>query len=289
MIPQDALSKITLHCSEPMQPDLGVMAMIRTIKECGDFARASFATSVPQYVGGHGIEVDFDEALGAGGMNSFSIADLNAICRNVRTEYGLIVQWDAWAVHSDRWDDHFLKYDYIGPVWPWFKDGMNVGCGGFSMYSRRLLDAIEDIGVDIPVGMAGDIWVCRHIRPRLERQYRIKFAPDKVANRFAFERVNPAKPTLGFHGLFNVWQFLSDTELARDFIPHIAGYAFKRIEAFEFLDTCLNGDRPDAAAALKKRFFHYHGGPEGLSTFMVRAGKHFDNFNPKLLKFLEAI
>src|SRR5215475_6278927 len=56
----------------------------------------------------------------------------------LRTAYMLAIQWDAWIVNAESWDNDFYCYDYIGAPW-WYKDNRNVGNGGFSLRSTRLM------------------------------------------------------------------------------------------------------------------------------------------------------
>jgi hypothetical protein len=46
--------------------------------------------------------------------------------------------------------------------------------------------------------------ICRVNRPLLEAQFGIRFADRDTAQRFAFERSAPTRPTFGFHGIFNM-------------------------------------------------------------------------------------
>ena len=54
----------------------------------------------------------------------------------------LLIQWDGYVVNPEAWDPAFLGCDYLGAKWYWHDDGMRVGNGGFSLRSRRLLDAL---------------------------------------------------------------------------------------------------------------------------------------------------
>lgn len=119
----------------------------------------------------------------------------------VRTPYCLVAQWDGFVVNGNRWDTSFLKYDYVGAPWPQFTDGDNVGNGGFSLRSKRLLEACRD-----PRFQAihpEDVAICRVNRRLLESDYGIRFADEGVATRFSFERGHPTR-TFGFHGVFNI-------------------------------------------------------------------------------------
>ena len=92
-----------------------------------------------------------------------SVDDYNEIIfqdlhKYFETSHCLIVQSDSFVVNSDLWKDEFLKYDYIGAPWP---DELvvnqnlvlnvkknPVGNGGFSLRSRKLVQATAKIDYD---------------------------------------------------------------------------------------------------------------------------------------------
>ncbi len=134
---------------------------------------------------------------------------MKKFCNYVDTDYALIIQWDGYVLNHRAWETGFLEYDYIGATWL-YKDNMNVGNGGFSLRSKKLLDILgsDDSLVEFK---PEDHHICRTYRPYLEKKYGIKFAPEEVANRFAIEAygssalpgANKYNGQFGFHG-FNV-------------------------------------------------------------------------------------
>lgn len=120
----------------------------------------------------------------------------------VSSPHCLIVQWDGFVLDADRWAPDFLDYDYIGAPWPQFSHGHDVGNGGFSLRSRRLLEACRDSRFH--KSHPEDVAICRVNRELLEREHQIRFADRLTASRFAFERGPPDEPTFGFHGVFNM-------------------------------------------------------------------------------------
>jgi hypothetical protein len=131
---------------------------------------------------------------------------LRGLAEHIPTSHALCVQWDGFVLHGSAWDPAFLEYDYIGAPWPHFTDAHNVGNGGFSLRSRRLLEACCDLPFDGT--QLEDVLICRQWRPELERRG-VRFAPDPVARRFAYERTSPRGHEFGFHGAFNLVRFLS--------------------------------------------------------------------------------
>ncbi|WP_338503356.1 DUF5672 family protein [Sphingomonas kaistensis] len=121
---------------------------------------------------------------------------------HIATEYVLVCQWDGFVVDPTAWDDNFLQFDYIGAPWPQFTDGHDVGNGGFSLRSRRLLDALQ--APDMITTSPEDVAIGRLNRERLERDHGLRFADTDTAARFSFERCAPTAPSFGFHGAFNL-------------------------------------------------------------------------------------
>jgi len=140
------------------------------------------------------------------GMEEYANLMLKWTWPLIDTEHALYVQWDGMATRPDLWDDEFLKYDYIGAPWPWKEEGFNVGNGGFSLRSRKLLrtcgfDSAIQLTKQEPV--AEDNIIGQHNRAYLEFKYGIKFAPTDVAKRFSFE-LGDYRESFGFHGLWNM-------------------------------------------------------------------------------------
>jgi hypothetical protein len=134
----------------------------------------------------------------------------------VQEEHFLLIQWDGMPVSPAYWDEAFLQYDYIGAPWDGQSPQFAVGNGGFSLRSRRLMEAIRTLGIAVnlsdPSHQAEDILICRTHRARLE-QVGIKFAPLEVARRFSFETGTPTKAVFGFHSTENFPIFFSEDEL----------------------------------------------------------------------------
>jgi hypothetical protein len=149
-----------------------------------------------------------------GSRQDYSRFMLKDLARHVTTTHALCIQWDGFVLDGRKWDPEFLDYDYIGAPWPHFGDGRNVGNGGFSLRSARLLRACENLpfgGTD-----AEDVLICRVCRDRLEVGG-IRFAPEAVARRFAFERFASSGDEFGFHGAYNLVRFLAPDDAVRIF------------------------------------------------------------------------
>jgi hypothetical protein len=90
--------------------------------------------------------------------------------RFLRTSHALIVQWDSWIIDSAQWCEGFLGCDYIGAPWGWHGDRFEVGNGGFSLRSRRLMEYLGAHRDRFPIAHPEDDIPCRHYRPALEAE-----------------------------------------------------------------------------------------------------------------------
>jgi hypothetical protein len=161
---------------------------------------------------------------------SYSEFLLGELGHHIRTEHCLIIQWDGFVLDARQWDPAFLEYDYIGAPWPQFDDGHNVGNGGFSLRSRRLLQACASDG--FVRSHPEDVAICRANRNFLEQERGIRFSGRAMAERFAFERSQPTGPTFGFHGIFNMISVLGEEqfwELYRTLDDRRTAYADYRL------------------------------------------------------------
>jgi hypothetical protein len=144
----------------------------------------------------------------------------------IDTDHILFAQWDAMAYDGTKWSDQFLEYDYIGAVWPWAPEGQNMGNGGFSLRSRKLLLACKDPAIQLHEQrkfIEEDAVQCVDHKQLLESKYGIKFAPTELAQQFSHEIQEGSyeyKPGFGFHGQWNVVK-LADLDVVDYFIPRM--------------------------------------------------------------------
>ena len=165
----------------------------------------------------------------------YSIFVLKELNGYIDTDFVLIIQWDGFIVNPDAWTQEFQNYDYIGAKWPWYNDGFNVGNGGFSLRSKRLLQILSGDKFKISIHSlkyGEDTYICRTYRRFLENEYGIKFAHESVADRFSYERIEPVGNPFGFHGLFNMWRYVKEEEFV-NFIQLLHPRTLNSIEAFE--------------------------------------------------------
>lgn len=181
------------------------------------------------------------------GRAAYSQFVIKELLRHIETEHVLLIQWDGYVVNPDAWSDEFLRHDYIGARWGFHDDAHCVGNGGFSLRSRRLLEALQDPAIDR--FEPEDLMICRDYRPLLESRYGIRFAPPEVADRFSFETTYPRGRPLGFHGLFNMWLFLDDAEVA-DFVAAMPASVQGSIQFLSLAKNFIDLKRFDSARTL---------------------------------------
>lgn len=145
---------------------------------------------------------------------------------HVRTPHALFIQWDGWVLHPELWTDRFLDYDYIGAPWTWYETN-RIGNGGFSLRSKRLMDALATRPDVFPFHKPEDDAICRHHRPMLE-QIGMRWPDDEaVAARFACEAGDWL--AFGFHGLWKFADVLPEDVVVQR-MAMMDGYQFKKDE-----------------------------------------------------------
>ena len=204
----------TLACVDCRYPRLALRAMSLSLEQCEYEAVRFFTDDV-----GSGpppdprIEVVTIPRIAS--LADYSRFVLKDLVRFIDTGFVQIVQWDGYVTHGASWSDRFLEYDFIGARW-WFREpGRDVGNGGFSLRSRKLLAALQDEAIE--VGEVEDNTICLVARGLLKERYGIRIAPGELADRYSFEGGVPSGREFGFHGIFNLPYFLDAVELA-DFL-----------------------------------------------------------------------
>jgi hypothetical protein len=91
-----------------------------------------------------------------------------------------------------------------GAPWGWHGDEFEVGNGGFSLRSCRLMQYVAEHRESFPYHHLEDEILCRRYRPELERAG-FRWASRSVALRFSFERTGFSGNDrhFGYHGIFN--------------------------------------------------------------------------------------
>lgn len=131
---------------------------------------------------------------------------IKELTKHFTTPHVLTIHHDGYVLNWKAWDDEFLKYDYIGATWN-YKDGRNVGNGGFSLRSKKLCDILANNTLGGGHYHPEDHHIGRTYRKSLE-DMGVVFAPEEVANRFSieaygtsFDGANRYSGQFGFHGV----------------------------------------------------------------------------------------
>lgn len=185
---------------------VNVSATIRALEvslEKVDFANCILFTDALVRVNDHRINVIPIVRLTS--SQAYSDFVLSHVVEHIDTSHCLIAQWDGHVLDAERWRSEFLDYDYIGASWPQFLDGHDVGNGGFSLRSRRLMELCREPGFkrlhpeDVAIG--------RYNRQWLEGKG-IRFAPGPIADLFSAERAGDVSASFGYHGAWHMPQVI---------------------------------------------------------------------------------
>ena len=207
------LPGVTLCCIDTFYHDYALVALKNCLAQCRfedvlflsdrDFGLPTIRTRL------------IDRLPNSAAYSRFVLKELH---RHIETPYVLLVQWDGFIQDARLWSEEFRAFDYIGARWTMFTDEANVGNGGFSLRSRRLLQATAD--PDLVEVHPEDYHMCRTYRGLLQERYGITYAPAALADRFSVECVvsgaEARKPleTFGFHSLYRMHRIISSDQLA---------------------------------------------------------------------------
>lgn len=196
-----------------------------------------------------GPEIEWRRIRPISSREDYSRFMLQQLADQIQTDFALCIQWDGYVLDGRCWKDEFFEYDYIGAPWPHFDDGHRVGNGGFSLRSKRLMEACTRL--PIVRGEAEDIAIGRTHRDWLEKQAGIRFAPEEIARSFAFERLPRGGAEFGFHGVFNMRSILGRSEF-RELLGSLDPGSIGRLETREiFWQSLADADIRSAYLALR--------------------------------------
>lgn len=193
LLPQVTLCAVT---------SVNVEATVRALEACLAqvvFADCKLLTDAPVRPRNPAITVVPIERLNS--SVAYSEFLLTKLVDHVDTSHCLVAQWDGHVLDARCWNPQFLNYDYIGASWPQFGDGHDVGNGGFSLRSRRLMEACRAPGFqqlhpeDLAIGRINREW--------LEGRG-MQFAPRALGDLFAAERGGDLACAFGYHGAWNM-------------------------------------------------------------------------------------
>jgi tetratricopeptide (TPR) repeat protein len=243
------LSDVTLIAIDTANHALALRALARSRADV-QFARTLFLTNeraaeidVPD-----GIEIATIGTLES--REAYSEFVLKGLSPYVATTHALLVQWDGYVINPLAWEAGFLNCDYIGAKWFWQPEGRRVGNGGFSLRSRRLIEALQDPRIVLRENE--DLTIGAMFRPLLEAEHGIRFADEAMADRFAFEAAYPIAKPFGFHGLFNFCRVVPPDELT-SLAEHFSDAIAKSLQFAQLIRNCIALGQWHAAIALARR------------------------------------
>lgn len=195
------LPDVTLCCVDTRSVPQAFYAL-RQCMAHARFGRVLFLGPEPERRYGEPPEgIDWVTIPALTGIQDYNRIVLKDLAAHIRTSHVLIVQWDGFITHPELWRPDFMSVDYIGP--PWYHGGHPgmVGNGGFSLRSKRLLDALASLE-NLDTTEPEDMVICVQRRAELEREHGIRFAPLAMAQVFGCE-YGDYRPSFGFHGMHN--------------------------------------------------------------------------------------
>lgn len=173
------VNDVTLVCIDCLHIDAAVASMKATLNRI-QFKHAVLMTSCPcDYE--HTIKIDPIKSLSD--YSAFVINDLHA---RIETCHALIVQHDGWVIDGSKWDESWKEFDYIGGNTFWTEPGSDGkgGNGGFSLRSKRLLEAMSHGYVDVKYE---DMFYSSMPHRRYFESIGMKFATRRIQQSFALD------------------------------------------------------------------------------------------------------
>lgn len=236
------LPQVTLVAVSSVALDATVNALRKSLAQVKFGAALLLSDRLPQSE--LGPELAWRKISPIRSRNEYSHFMLYDLHRHIETDFALCIQWDGYILDARQWTAEFLQFDYIGAPWPHLPKEANVGNGGFSLRSKRLIEACAKLPVINQE--AEDITICREYRSHLEEAYSIRFAPEALAKRFSYERIPRNGNEFGFHGVFNLIKHIERSEfqaLLKSLEPNMLG----TMEWKELLFTALRLRRAEVA------------------------------------------
>jgi len=129
------LSDVTLLCVDCVN----VIRAINVVEKCKavcEFGDIKLLTSIPNTYE-HAVEIRPLDSLLA-----YSVFMLTDAYKYINTSHVLVVQNDGWIINPHAWNQDWLNYDYIGPL---FIQYDNVGVGGFSLRSKAIMEKAASV------------------------------------------------------------------------------------------------------------------------------------------------
>lgn len=262
-----ALPNVTLCCVDTRSVPLALSAVRRCMSQV-QFGDLIFMGPEPD-----GLSCSIPEGIrwitlpALRDIRDYNRIMLREVAAHIRTSHVLVVQWDGFITDAHKWRPDFLDWDYIGA--PWYHGGHpgQVGNGGFSLRSQRLLQALLEVPVDL--SRPEDMEICIHQRETLSGRHGIQIAPLDVAQSFACE-YGSYRPSFGFHGLHNFAHVLPPLELA-EWLSNAPTEIIVHPHARKLVKSLIAAGRNDEARQLIRMRARHLGWTADQCGLMVRS------------------
>jgi hypothetical protein len=196
----------TLCCVDCRNHELAIAMLRRSMAQCR-FERVVFFTDRRFDLPGIEVAVIPDVAS----IADYSRFMVKALGDRIESRFALVVQYDGYILNGRCWQAAFHDYDYVGA--PWIDGGAQaVGNGGFSLRSRRLLQALRDPRIVELV--PEDVAICRTYRRLLEEDYGIRFAPPEAPRAVFLSSRRRRARDIRLHGIAHMMQIVNMSEEA---------------------------------------------------------------------------
>ena len=210
-------------------PDVTLLAIssvripgtIQSLELCSSklkFAKVKFISHLkpdvlPDYI-------EFEQCPELKNIDDFNEYMFLEMGKHVSTSHCLIVQDHAYRLNSEKWNNAWLNYDYIGSPWRIVENSYiandytrsRVGNGGFSLRSKKLLELPKKTNWYLREEQGWkneDGNICCYWKKEMLSQG-IKYAPLELAIHFGFENVteeNKYVKPFGFHRNLPPWDY----------------------------------------------------------------------------------
>jgi hypothetical protein len=217
---KNSIPQVTLVCVAGVQVKKAIYALWRSSLEI-DFSSIKLVTNQKVLYKPHWLTIEMAIENPLSSLNHYNHYCIYTLHKHIDSSHALIIQADGYVINAHKWNNSFLKFDYIGAPWKIRSDAyidpygnhQRVGNGGFSLRSLKLLRIPLNQKIEWNVNegtfykhmnvgeQAEDGIICVHNRHVYESAG-CSFAPFEVALNFSREQKIPENyklQTFGFH------------------------------------------------------------------------------------------
>lgn len=137
------LPQVTLVIHEGLDPRKAVAPTLNTIRHIEFRKIILFAPAIPEELV---LQIDKFHKVNWT-YEDWNVHIVRDLTNHIQDGWLLHIHHDAFVLNPDSWTSEFLKYDYIGAPWA-HEHGYLVGNGGFTLRSKKYVDATAKIAID---------------------------------------------------------------------------------------------------------------------------------------------